>query len=217
MRPLISLLAVLVAGTLAAGPAHGSGTSSSAQQDPPQRAAHTHRVVVRPVDANGHRVTGWSVSRLKGSASCDGASPAAVDDGIVTCFPTAYYLPACWKSRHHTALCLRDARTRKLVRVRYTGSFGSGTAPQRPSPLDLDLARGQQCDLRFGGAWSQLPSHPEWVGFYSCDHGSVYGPPSGDGVNRTHPRWSVHVWKSGTKQRVVTRRVRTAYVVGTAT
>ncbi len=204
--------AVVAAGVLAL-------TSAASAHTAPVGAplAHTHRVVVRPVDATGRAVTGWHVTSETGSSvSCGGAAPAAVSRDILECFPTAEYLPACWKSTHHTVLCLRDARTRKLVRVHYSGTFGSATAPKRPSPQDLDLAGGQTCDIRIGGAWGVLPSHPRWVGFYSCTKGSVYGPPSGDGVNRSHPVWTVHVWKTGTKERVDTRRVSTAYFVGTA-
>jgi hypothetical protein len=204
-----TLAALLAAGTLAA-----VTTVAARAGDVP---AHTHRVVVRPVDASGHPVSGWTVAREHGvSVTCDGAAPAAVDDGITACYPTAEYLPACWKSHHHTVLCLRDARKQHLVRVRYTGSFGSPTAPKHLSPQDLDLVHGQACEIRFGGAWGQLPSHPNWLGFYSCATGSVYGPASGDGINRTDPVWTVHVWKSGTRDRVVTRGVGSAYFVGTA-
>ena len=58
-------------------------------------------------------------------------------------------------------------------------------------------------------------SHPRWLGFYSCAHGSVYGPASGDGIDRAHPVWTVHEWLSGTKDRLVRHRVSTAYFVGT--
>ena len=202
-----------LAGTLPASPADAS---SAASVSPARSTTHTHRVVVRPVDRLGHAVAGWTVKRQRGvTASCDGALPAAVSQNIVECFPTAEYLPACWKSGRHTVLCLRDARTHTLVRVRYTGSLPQVSAPKRPSPLDLRLARHQACSLRIGGAWSTLPSHPAWLGFYSCDRGSVYGPPTGDGINRSHQPWTVHLWRRGTKQRVVVREVRTAYYVGT--
>jgi hypothetical protein len=204
------LAATALAAALAAGvllPTAGTATAAS----------HTHRVVVRPVDATGHPATGWSVHRERGvEVQCDGPAPAAVDDGIGICFPAAEYLPACWRSHHHTVLCLRDARTHKLVRLRYTGSFGSPTVPARATPQDLDLTGGQRCSIRVGGAWGQLPSHPNWLGFYSCTNGSVYGPASGDGIDRSDPVWTVHVWKSGTRQRVVTRGVATVYYVGTA-
>jgi hypothetical protein len=191
------------------------GGAATAHQAP-DRSAHTHRVVVRPVDASGHARPGWTVHRIKGmTVECDGSAAAAVNDGIHACFPTAAYLPACWRSAHHTVLCLRDARTKKLVRVRYDGKIGRAKAPGRPSPQDLDLAHGQRCLLRVGGAWGTLPTHPSWVGFYSCSHGSVYGPPDGDGVDRSTQPWTVRLWKSGTDHRVVRRSVATAYFVGT--
>lgn len=191
-------------------------TNGAAATPTPSRSTTTHEVVVRPVDADGHARTGWSVHRMKGlKADCDGSAPAAVSDGIYECFPSAAYLPACWPSRHQTVLCLRDAREQKLVRVRYRGTLDAVTAPRRPSPQDLDLAGGRACDLRVGGAWGTLPTHPNWVGFYSCGHGSVYGPASGDGVDRKAEPWTVHVWLSGTKHHVVRRAVATAYFVGT--
>jgi hypothetical protein len=191
-----------------------AGTTAYATHD--SQTARTHVVVVRPVDASGHARPGWTVHRMKGlTADCDGSAAAAESDGIYACFPTAAYLPACWPSRHHTVLCLRDARVKKLVRVRYSGNLGPATAPARPTPQDLDLAGGQGCALRVGGAWGTLPTHPNWVGFYSCAHGSVYGPPRGDGVDRSGQPWTVRIWKSGTQHRVVHRSVATAYYVGT--
>lgn len=205
----IATIAVVAAGLLGAVPSSASGQGA---------ATRTHRVVVRPVDSSGHARPGWTVHRAKGlTVQCDGSASAAVDDEIYACFPTAAYLPACWPSGHHTVLCLRDARTRKLVRVHHSGKLGQATAPDRPSPQDLDLAGGQGCDLRVGGAWGTLPTHPKWVGFYSCTHGSVYGPPSGDGVDRSTQPWRVRIWKSGTKHRVLHRSVATAYFVGTHT
>jgi hypothetical protein len=204
-----ALAATVMAATLAA-----SGAATAHQSS--DRSPHTHRVVVRPVDASGHARPGWTVHRARGlTVDCDGSASAALDDGIYACFPTAAYLPACWPSRHHTVLCLRDARTRRLVRVHHSGSLGTATAPDRPSPQDLTLAHGQRCSLRVGGAWSTLPTHPSWVGFYSCGHGSVYGPPRGDGVDRAAQPWTVRVWQSGTKHRVLHRSVATSYFVGT--
>jgi hypothetical protein len=215
MRPSASraLAATLGAGLVAVLVA--AGTTGIARAG--DAATRTHRVVLRPVDAAGDPAAGWTVTREHDiTVQCDGAASAAVDDGITACYPTAAYLPACWKSDNHTVLCLRDARKEKLVRVRYTGSFGAPVAPKHPSPQDLVLTGGQQCDIRFGGAWGQLPSHPSWVGFYSCSTGSVYGPASGDGINRSAPLWTVHLWKGGTKEHVVTRSIGKAYYVGTA-
>jgi hypothetical protein len=208
----LALAGLLLAGTtLVAHAANGSGGADGAH-----RGSRTQQVVVRPVDASGHARPGWTVHRMKGvKADCDGSAGAAVTDGIYACFPSAAYLPSCWPSSHHTVLCLRDPRVHKLVRVRYRDTLGTASAPDRPTPQGLDLARGQTCSVRVGGAWGTLPTHPRWVGFYSCTHGSVYGPPDGDGVQRGAQPWRVRVWKSGTRHDVVHRSVTTAYFVGT--
>jgi hypothetical protein len=206
--PLV-LAGTVVAGALAIG---GSATAHPTSD----RSTRTHRVVLRPVDRHGDPVQGWKVKRERGtSVSCGGAAAAAVSRNIVECFPTAEYLPACWKSSHHTVLCVRDATRHQLVRIRYSGSIGSVSAPKHPAPQDLRLTGGQKCEIRVGGAWAQLPTHPHWVGFYSCRSGSVYGPAKGDGVDRSASVWTVQLWLSGTKHHVVTRDVGTAYFVGT--
>lgn len=180
-----------------------------------QPAPATRTVVVRPVTADGAAAPGWRVHRERdGSASCSDPSVAAVDDGIAECYPSALYLPSCWKSSDHTVLCLRDVTRKVLVRVRYRGAFPDVTAPEQPSPQALRLNHGQRCTLRVGGAWGTVPSHPSWLGFYSCDHGSVYGPPDGDGIDRDEPAWRVHLVHPDDS--VVVHSVRTAYLVGTA-
>lgn len=186
---------------------------ADAQRQPDQAATRT--TVVRPVTADGTAAPGWRVQREReGAASCTDAATAAVDDGIAACYPSALYLPSCWRSTHHTVLCLRDVTSKELVRVRYRGSFPSVTAPEQPSPQALRLAHGQQCTLRVGGAWGTVPSHPNWLGFYSCAHGSLYGPPNGDGINRADASWRVHLVRADNS--VGRRSVRTAYLVGTA-
>jgi hypothetical protein len=205
--PAVVAVAVLAAGLLA-GPA---GTAQAGASTP-----HTHRVVVRPVDASGQAASGWRVHRMKGlTVECQGSAAAAVDNGIYTCFPTAAYLPSCWASRDHTVLCLRDATTKKLVRVTYTGKLGAAGAPRRPSPQDLVLAGGASCSLRIGGAWGTLPTHPNWLGYYSCPQGAVYGPAHGDGIDRARQPWTVRIWKAGTRHTLVRRSVERAYYVGT--
>ena len=171
--------------------------------------------VVRPVTADGQPAPGWRVHRERdGAATCSDPAVAAVDDDIVGCYPSALYLPSCWRSRHHTVLCLRDATEKRLVRVRYRGTFPAAAAPARPSPQALELTGGESCRIRVGGAWGTVPSHPRWVGFYSCDDGSVYGPPRGDGIRRTDSGWRVRLVDA---DGAVTRRaVRADVLVGTA-
>ena len=111
-------------------------------------------------------------------------------------------------------LCLRDVTDKSLVRVRYRGTIPEVAAPATPSPQELELADGERCTLRVGGAWGTVPSHPRWVGFYSCDEGSVYGPPNGDGIQRTDDGWRARV--VDTDGDVTRRAVRADVLVGTA-
>jgi hypothetical protein len=157
------------------------------------------------------------VRRQGGSVDCSDASPSAVNPGISQCFPTALALRACWKSVRHTVLCVRDALDRRLVRVRYRGAYPQVAARRTPSPMNLALGTGATCLIRFGGAWGAPPSHPQWVGFYSCTgRGGVYGPgTSRDGIVRSHQPWTVRLWRTGSDD-VVGRSVATDYYVGTA-
>lgn len=206
MRTLVVLFASVLA---LAGLALPSTSASAAAA-----SGHTRRVVVRPVTAAGTPASGFVVHRQKGSASCTDPSPAAVDDGISICYPSADYLPSCWKSARHSVLCLRDVSRRVLVRIRHSGSYPHLKAPARPSPQALRLLTGQRCTIRIGGAWGTAPHHPGWVGFYSCTNGSVYGPPSGDGIDRSRPFWRVHLLRPDGS--MVIRRVAVATFVGTA-
>ncbi|MDO9458316.1 hypothetical protein [Nocardioides sp.] len=219
---LAAVAAALVAVTLP-GP---SASAAVARQSAPAAAAPapataTKIVYVRPVTVSGKPAPGWSVQRLSGSVTCDGTSPSAVNPGITSCYPTAYGLKACWKSARHTVLCVRDARVRKLVRVRYDGAYPSVEGPVEPAPLDLVLTDGRTCLIRNGGAWGSPAQHPQWVGFDSCTRkASVYGPgSSADGINRSQSRWTVRIWRSGPDpdgRHLVTRGVTTGWVVGTA-
>jgi len=214
LLPLLVAVALLVAlpGTGSSAPGSSTGGSPTATGTAPP----TRFVFVRPVTSRGHPAPGWTVKRERGSVDCSGTSPSAVNPHIASCFPTALALRACWKSSHRTVLCVRDARTHRLTRIHYRGRFPSVHAPAEPAPMDLVLG-GRDCLIRFGGAWGAPPSHPQWVGFYSCSHrGSVYGPArSKDGIDRSEKLWSVRVWRQGGDD-IVRRHVRTAYYVGTA-
>jgi hypothetical protein len=166
------------------------------------------------VTSAGAPAAGYTVSRESGAATCDGQAVTAVDPGIDTCFPSAAYLPSCWRSTRHTVLCLRAVAERRLVRMRYSGSYVSQGVLRRRSPQALTLTNGATCTIRVGGAWGQAPGHPTWLGFYSCSNGAVYGPPDGDGIDRSQPVWRVHLLRSDGS--VVTRRVARATYVGNA-
>jgi hypothetical protein len=208
---LTALLLITGLAVLAVPPTYAGSSEPSAGSSAP---ATTIRVV-RPVTAAGTPAPGWTIHRERGRAFCDGAAASAVSAGIVSCSPSAAYLPACWRSGHHTVRCLRDPLQHALVRMRYSGTLPPATKPATPMPLTMRLFDGHACQLRIGGAGAAPKAHPRWTGYYSCDDGGdVFGPRSDDGVIRTHPLWwvrEVYDLKS-----VYHRAVRTAYLVGTA-
>jgi hypothetical protein len=180
---------------------------------------HTARIVVRPVHADGRPVAGYRVSSESISGfSCTDVSPVAVDRNIRFCGFSATYTMACWKSAHHTVLCLRDPWAKRLVRIRYTGSFRPVAAPRHPAPEGLTLGDGNRCWIRDGGAWSPVLGHPNWYGGYGCELGDVYGPGTHYGVSTRTDPWRVHlVVDAGTShQQITDHRVAKAYFVGTA-
>lgn len=192
-------------------------TSAAANATPSHHKPHTKRVVVRPVRANGHAVHGYTVKResFDGFTCDEGASPVAVDANIRFCGPSASYTVACWKSTHHTVLCLRNPRAKQLARIRYTGTFTHVAAPKHPSPQALRLFNGNYCLVRDGGAWGEVKGHPKWFGDYSCKHGiDVYGR-GRDGIVRSVNPWRVHTVRD-LGGNYVNRRVKIAYYVGTA-
>lgn len=193
-----------------------------------RHSAHTRKVVVRPVHRDGRPVRGYRVVRERHNRryyTCTFHSPVAVSPGVAWCGGTADNTIACWKSIHHTVLCLRDPRVRTLVRIRYGGTFQSGHRLKHVSPETLVLARHGYCSIRLGGAWDRVKKHPHWVGYYGCtgrNFSAIYGPRRlRDGTNRSVNPWRVHVLiERGTyphiKQIIRPDRVRTAYYVGTA-
>lgn len=211
MRAILTALLLITGLAVTVAPPTYAASSDRATASGPVTAIR----VVRPVTAAGTPAAGWTVHRERGRASCDGAAVSAVRAGIVSCSPSAAYLPACWRSGHHTVLCLRNPLEHTLVRMRYVGAFPQVAKPATPTPLAMRLFDGHTCRLRVGGAWATPKDHPRWVGYYSCDDGGdVYGPRRDDGVIRTHPLWWVReVYDLTTVQH---RALRTAYLVGTA-
>jgi hypothetical protein len=211
MRTSLSLLAAT-----AIGAALVAGTAATSIAAP---ARHTHAVVVRPVHRDGKPVAGWTVTKQKiQDFRCDeGASPVAVDPGIRFCGFSATYTVACWKSTHHTALCLRNPRKQVLARIRYDGRFGPVSAPKHATPQAFALFGGGYCEIRDGGAWGEVKGHPNWSGDDSCTNGAaVYGP-GRDGINRSHQPWSVHLVRfHNNSQSIHVRQLRTVYYAGTA-
>lgn len=185
--------------------------------------APTVKIVVRPVTATGHVRAGFTLKyEPSGSVDCStpDPSPGAVDPNIEFCFPSAEYAIACWKSAApHRVLCIRNPRSKEVVRIPRLGSFApTGVAPRRDrAPLTIKLGDGDICSIRDGGAWGSLPGHPDLFGTYSCVHdGAVWAGINAwhRGVNESNPVWTVRTAHIGTHT-LVTRRVVKAWFVGT--
>lgn len=208
MRKLATF--ILAAATLAAGFVLAAGSADAAGR-------HTRITVIRPVHADGRPVTGYTVTHESVPGfTCLDASPVAVAADIDFCGFSATYTMACWKSKNHTVLCLRDPWTKQLVRIRYSGSFARHAAPRHPVPQALRLMNGDRCWVRDGGAWSFVIGHPHWSGAYGCESGDVYG--RGDGIDQSTQPWRVHVVTNAglAGQRISDHRVGRAIFVGTA-
>jgi hypothetical protein len=202
----VLLLAALTS-VLAASPPAGATTS-----------ARTRQVVVRPVHADGTPVAGYTVrtEHWGSDFTCHDQSLSAVDTGIDQCGSTASNTGACWRSTHHTVLCLRLPRVKQLVRIPYYGTFTRTGPLTRKAPASMVLPDDVVCHVRLGGAWSSPPSHPSWVGWDYCTTRLVYGPRTSDyGIDRTHPVWTVHLLNTSLTAEHVTP-VEAAYFVGTA-
>jgi hypothetical protein len=179
--------------------------------------------VIRPVTRTGQPAPGFRVvPETDDTFQCQGdASQVAIDPNVRWCGSSATDTPACWKSAvPGTVLCLRDPLTHTLARIAYQLGFAPVAAPARPDPEALVLDDGTRCLVRDGGAWSRVPGHPSWYGWYSCGGGAaVYGPIAGHGIDRSAALWTVRVvtlHHSGTTATVRTRSVKAAYFVGTA-
>jgi hypothetical protein len=184
----------------------------------------TARVVVRPVTSTGHLATGYTLkTEPTGSVDCSfkDPSPGAVSPNIEFCSPSAEYAIACWNSAvAHRVLCVRDPRSKVVVRIPRIGAFAN--TPVAPvadrAPLLMKLADGDICSIRDGGAWGSLVGHPDLFGTYSCLHAGVVWASSSaphSGINESHPVWTIRTAPAG-HHALVTRHVERALFVGTA-
>lgn len=202
------------------------GTYASAQPPADTHMSHaqaTERTVVRPVTSHHRAAHGWHVhTEAPGTAlDCYRNQPsiAAVNNNVDWCGATADNTPACWRGpRPKVALCINDVCSHKLIRRSLNRRFPRATAPKHPRPLLMTLANGLTCTWRVGGAGPSLPNHPGWAASYYCNRGKAVWTrsPSTQGVNMTHPRWTVHIARDDGKAgalRVV--GVRHGWFVGT--
>jgi hypothetical protein len=224
MRTRLFATTALVIATAAAGASSGA-SASPASVHHAAAPAPTVRVVVRPVTTAGRASAGFKVHNESDDVvDCSFAdpSPGAVSRNIEFCSPSASYAIACWNavSAHHV-LCMRDPASKKVYKLSRTGQFAHtklAPAAQR-APLLIVLTDGTRCDIRDGGAWGTLKSHPNWSGSYSCTrHGVVWASPHAkhNGVNESRTSWTVQTAAGTGAGKLHVRHVRRAYFVGTA-
>lgn len=215
----LSLVALAAATVLLAGCASLSTSAPSAEN------AATESVVVRPVTESGLPATGFTVTDDDtmtvdcGSTSANTRpSPVAVDDKILSCSPSSAYAVACWQDPSpSTVICYRDPWKTDVVRMANAGGFPEVAAPSEAQPLGLLLSDGDRCLLRTGGVWNDLADHPGWYGTYACSGNGAVWAESGDGIDRSSPRWTVQVAPISGEGPLTTRSVTTAYFTGTET
>ena len=211
--PLLLCVAMLGYVTAVVGATESASTTPSA----------TVRVVVRPVTATGQVRAGFTLtSEPTGSVDCHFKTPslAAVDPNIEWCYPLSEGATACWDAAvAHHVLCLRNPRSRAVVRIPRVGAFAStAVAPlAKRAPLTLQLADGDICNVRTGGTADQLPDHPNlFVTYYCANDGEVWGSLAARhaGVDEAPPVWTVETAPFD-GHRLVLRHVVRAWFVGT--
>jgi hypothetical protein len=206
-------------GHLAAAAATGAGVSTVAP------APSTQRIVIHPVTAAGRPAPGFSVSDGTDTLDCSAgvASPVAVSGTVLSCFPTAEFAVACWRSLERVpgppaVLCLRDPSKPTLVRLPATGVGARALKPLQPrTPELIVLADGLRCLIRDGGAWSRPVSQPNWDGQFYCNDGknSVFAA-AAPGIDETGEQWTVQLGADDGSGALATEPVTKAYFVATA-
>lgn len=224
MRPRIAVAVLATAVTTGAALL---ATTAAADASSASTTA-TRQIVVRPVTSSGHAAHGFSVRKeggVKLDCSFPSPSPAAVDKNILECSPSAAYAVACWKAaQHKRTLCLEDPTKPKLIKFGYAGKFAKSAPPKKhqTAPLRIQLANGEICSIRDGGAWGQLRKHPNWFATYGCagSHGSdaIWAGQHARhlGIDESSSSWTVKVASQTGNEKVHVRHVVKAYFVGTA-
>ncbi|MCK9878524.1 hypothetical protein MXD59_22625 [Frankia sp. Ag45/Mut15] len=94
-------------------------------------------------------------------------------------------------------LCLRDPFSTTLTALTAQALVAKVTPANNPVLLGLNLANGERCRLRDGGAWGAWgapQNHPDYVGYYSCGpRDIVWARPNSStgGIDRTTRNWTV--------------------------
>jgi hypothetical protein len=190
--------------------------STSPSSAPAVGAAVTARVELKPVDSTGKVVAGWAVEdHRETTVDCAEPSPAATAAGIHSCAPGSAAADACYaEPGGATVLCLVDPFRKTLWRYRAVHATYEVEAPADPSPLGLELADGQKCILRNGGAWPGRADDENAYGTYSCQDTpfvALWGTKGRPDIDTSSALWTVP--EGGSTGPLRTVGIRTAYFV----
>lgn len=194
--------------------------------------AATSIVSVSPLDTDGRIRADWNVKQDPPSddlaavwLDCWGPSDWALGPNIQSCGATADDAAVCWAPPGQDHLyCGLDPWTTEVRELRSAQLLTAVPASANPSPWGVELADGNRCGARTGGAWFVGPN--DAVPMYACEHDDVYlmqPAESAQAIDRSHSTWTALAWRLpestaledyGTLPAPATVAVTTAYFAG---
>ena len=163
----------------------------------------TQVVTLVAIDSSGNPINGFTVPDPQPVArlDCSGEAPSrsAPAGGIYHCGASADSADVCWPMPSGTELRCGDDPWQRRLRA-YTADpslqpIGKTTSPE---PWGLELADGQQCRIRVGGAWGGRSDG--LVGAYSCTGTNdvvLQAPNAPSAVDTSTPAWHVRIGALG--------------------
>lgn len=175
---------------------------------PPPTPSATQTVDLRPVDGHGNAAPGWSVVSGQGGivVTCDHGDSFHAGQRITSiCSPDTAFPVACYRAAQSgSVLCVSDVWRQQLTRWNFRSGPEAGPSSPVSRPIALDLANGQRCTLRIGGAAARLTHYPTWSILWFCrppgaapgSGGMAVSPtaslPGTTEFDRSAPQWTVH-------------------------
>ncbi|HWC33371.1 MAG TPA: hypothetical protein VG650_00965 [Mycobacteriales bacterium] len=143
---------------------------------------------VRPVDASGHLLPGYKVTRRFGNANCLFGSEAT--GTAYRCFAGNFVIDPCWVTDDPAYVdCLSEGWSHSVARLHVTKGYDNSGYTRAGSrgkyPWDVEVVGGIRC------GWLQGASGV--VGKYRVDYGCGKTPKTVliGGVDRSKPVWTI--------------------------
>lgn len=165
--------------------------------------AATSVVSVSPLNADGLIRADWTVKQdpatgdLAPLLDCWGPSDWALGPNIQSCGANADDAGVCWAPPGQDHLyCGLNPWTPEVRDLRAAQVLTAVPPPANPAPWGVELADGNRCGARLGGAWFVGPNGT--VPVYACEHNDIYlmqPAESASAIDRSHPTWAVLAWR----------------------